>query len=222
MAIKKSTSKAKKTDDNAIVSLYMNSVLLHHAEPKNVYAFCKNNNIEEADFYSFYGSIEALKEDIWIKFYENTATNLLKDENFATYSNSNKLLSLYFTMFEVLTLNRSYVLYALKDTKNGLKTLQQLKGLRSNFKEFITKIVDEHEEPKNETIQRVTKPLYAEGAWIQFLFLLKFWIDDTSKDFEKTDILIEKSVKAVLAVLDTTQIESVLDLGKFLWKEKFN
>ncbi|HBK82510.1 MAG TPA: heat-shock protein, partial [Flavobacterium sp.] len=46
--------------------------------------------------------------------------------------------------------------------------------------------------------------------------------DDTSKDFEKTDILIEKSVKAVLAVLDTTQIESVLDLGKFLWKEKFN
>ncbi|HBK82509.1 MAG TPA: heat-shock protein, partial [Flavobacterium sp.] len=138
-----------------------------------MYAFCKNNNIEEADFYSFYGSIEALKEDIWIKFYENTATNLLKDENFATYSNSNKLLSLYFTMFEVLTLNRSYVLYALKDTKNGLKTLQQLKGLRSNFKEFITKIVDEHEEPKNETIQRVTKPLYAEGAWIQFLFLLK-------------------------------------------------
>ena len=75
---------------------------------------------------------------------------------------------------------------------------------------------------KNETIQKITKPLYAEGAWIQFLFLLKFWLDDTSKGFEKTDIMIEKSVKAVLDVLDTTPLESVIDLGKFIWKERFN
>lgn len=222
MPVKKSTSKAKKTDDNTIVSLYMDSVLSNDVEPKNVFVFCKENNITEADFYSFYGSLEALKEDIWVKFYENTASTLTKDENFSTYNNRNKLLSLYFTMFEVLTLNRSYVLYALKDTKEGLKSLKQLKGLRSSFKSFINQIIDEDEEPKNETIQRVTKPFYAEGAWIQFLLLLKFWMDDTSKGFEKTDVVIEKSVKAVLDVLDTTPLESVLDLGKFLWKERFN
>lgn len=222
MAVKKTTTKKKKIDDNAIVSLYMDSVLTNNAEPKNVFIFCKENEIEEADFYSFYGSIEALKEDIWIKFYENTASNLTKDENFASYSNRNKLLSLYFTMFEILTLNRSYVYYSLKESKNGLKTLKQLKGLRTHFKSFINQIIDENEEPKNGTIQKITKPIYAEGAWIQFLFLLKFWLDDTSKGFEKTDIMIEKSVKAVLDVLDTTPLESVIDLGKFIWKERFN
>jgi len=200
----------------------MDSVLSNNAEPKNVYIFCKDNDIEESDFYSFYGSIDALKEDIWIKLYENTASNLTKDENFASYSNRNKLLSLYFTMFEVLTLNRSYVYYTLKESKDGLKALKQLKGLRAHFKSFINQIIDENEEPKNEQIQKITKPLFAEGAWIQFLFLLKFWLDDTSKGFEKTDIMIEKSVKAVLDVLDTTPLESVIDLGKFIWKERFN
>lgn len=34
--------------------------------------------------------------------------------------------------------------------------------------------------------------------------------------------MIEKSVKAVLDVLDTTPLESVIDLGKFIWKERFN
>lgn len=222
MAVKKTTTKKKKIDDNAIVSLYMDSVLSHNAEPKNVYVFCKDNEIEESDFYGFYGSIDALKEDIWIKLYENTASNLTKDENFSSYSNINKLLSLYFTMFEILTLNRSYIYFSLKENKNGLKNLKQLKGLRTHFKSFINQIIDENEETKNETIQKITKPLYAEGAWIQFLFLLKFWLDDTSKGFEKTDIMIEKSVKAALDVLDTTPLESVIDLGKFIWKERFN
>jgi hypothetical protein len=52
------------------------------------------------------------------------------------------------------------------------------------------------------------------------LFLLKFWMDDTSKGFEKTDILIEKSVNTVVDLLDTKPLESLFDLGKFLWKEK--
>jgi len=41
---------------------------------------------------------------------------------------------------------------------------------------------------------KITKPVFAEGAWMQFLFILKFWIDNNSKGFEKTDIIIEKSV----------------------------
>lgn len=200
----------------------MDSVLTHHAEPKSIYLFCKENKIIESDFYNSYGSIEALKEDIWIKIYKNTAANLTADDKFEAYTNRNKLLSLYFTMFEVMTLNRSYIYFTLKENKNGLKNLKQLKGLRALFKGFINQIIDEDEDLKNEQIQRITKPLYAEGAWIQFMFLLKFWLDDTSKGFEKTDIMIEKSVKAVLDVLDTTPLESLIDLGKFIYKERFN
>ena len=54
------------------------------------------------------------------------------------------------------------------------------------------------------------------------IFLLKFWIEDASPDFEKTDVAIEKSVRTVFDLFDSTQFESVIDFGKFLWKEKFN
>jgi Tetracyclin repressor-like, C-terminal domain len=72
----------------------------------------------------------------------------------------------------------------------------------------------------NSRVAKVARPVFSEGAWIQFLFILKFWIDDTSKSFEKTDIIIEKSVNTVVDLLDTKPLESLFDLGKFLWKEK--
>jgi hypothetical protein len=120
----------------------------------------------------------------------------------------------------LLTLNRSYVLFSLKENKEGLKNLKNLKLFRTHFKDFIVNIIQSSSSDKNDRVARVTEPVFSEGAWIQMLFLLKFWMDDTSKGFEKTDILIEKSVNTVVDLLDTKPLESLFDLGKFLWKEK--
>lgn len=207
-------------DDNQIISLYMNDVLEHNEALKNVYTFCKKHSIEESDFYSFFGSLEAVKQAIWIKFFENAVANIEKEPAFESYSDKNKLLTLYFTLFEILTLNRSYVLFSLNENNQGIKNLKNLKGFRTHFKEFISSIIESNSSMVNDKVTKVTRPVFSEGAWIQFLFLLKFWMDDTSKSFEKTDILIEKSVNTVVDLLDTKPLESLFDLGKFLWKEK--
>ena len=34
--------------------------------------------------------------------------------------------------------------------------------------------------------------------------------------------MIEKSVKATFDLMDTTPLESLFDLGKFVWKDRFN
>jgi hypothetical protein len=49
---------------------------------------------------------------------------------------------------------------------------------------------------------------------------LKFWLDDSSPAFEKTDIYIEKSVKATFELMNIAPIDSLIDFGKFLFKEK--
>ena len=219
---KKKTSKTKLIDDNAIISMYMDYVLEKNEEPKNVYSFCKEHKIEETDFYKFFGSIDALKQDIWVKFFENAQASITKEDDFESYSDKNKLLTLYFTLFEILTLNRSFVLFSLKENKEGLKNLKSLKQFRNHFKDFIVTIIDSDTSLVNDKISKVTKPVFSEGAWIQFLFLLKFWMEDTSKEFEKTDVLIEKSVNTVVDLLNTKPLESLFDLGKFLWKEKMN
>jgi hypothetical protein len=221
-AVKKAAPKKKAIDDNQLIELYMNQVLQNTAEPKNVFVFCQENKIVESDFYAFYGSIEALKKDIWVKFFENVNNTIENDENYLSYSNKNKLLTLYFSLFEILTLNRSYVVFALKEDKNMLKNLQQLKDFRNHFKSFILDMIDTQSSEEDFKVNKIAKPLYVEGAWVEFLFLMKFWLDDTSKGFEKTDMMIEKAVKATFDVLDTTPIDSLIDLGKFVWKEKFN
>ena len=219
---KKTTTKKKAVTDDQIVSMYMDFVLQNNAEPKNVYLFCQEQKILESDFYSFYGSIDALKQDVWVKFFENVKNTIGSDENYLTYSNKNKLLTLYFSLTEILTLNRSYVVFALKEEKNMLKNLKQLKTFRNHFKSFIVDMMDTQTSEEDFKVNRIAKPLYVEGAWVEFLFIVKFWLDDTSKGFEKTDVMIEKAVKATFDVLDTTPLDSLLDFGKFVWKEKFN
>ena len=99
-----------------------------------------------------------------------------------------------------------------------IKNCIQLKDFRKNFKQFIESKI---ESPiKNEKIANFTTPVMSEGVWIQFLFILKFWLDDTSPNFEKTDILIEKSITTSSLFLDSKPLESLFDLAKFLFKEK--
>ncbi|MFN3753598.1 TetR family transcriptional regulator C-terminal domain-containing protein [Flavobacterium sp.] len=215
-------AKAKKDiiNDDYIIELFINDVLESNEEPKNAFVFCKKHEIEESDFYSFFGSLEVVKQNIWVKFLENAIATIEKEQEFQSYSDKNKLLTLYFTLFEILTLNRSYVLFSLKENKEGLKNLKNLKLFRNHFKEYIVDKIKSKPSEQFGKVAKVTEPVFSEGAWLQFLFILKFWMDDSSKSFEKTDVLIEKSVNTVVDLLDTKPLESLFDLGKFLWKEK--
>ena len=217
---KKASAKKTILDDHVIISNFMNDILVHNEEPKNIYIFCEKHAISEADFYSFFGSFDTLKQEIWVKFFENAIASIDKDEAYKNFTDKDKLLALYFTLFEIMNLNRSYILFTLKENKQGLKNLKFLKHFRNRFKEFIVDIIRQSATDGNEKFLKVSEPVFSEGAWIQFLFLLKFWMDDTSKGFEKTDVLIEKSVNTVVGLLDTKQLENLFDLGKFLWKER--
>jgi hypothetical protein len=45
-------------------------------------------------------------------------------------------------------------------------------------------------------------------------------MEDSSAGFEKTDVVIEKSVTTIFDVFENTPLDSLLDFGKFLYKEK--
>ena len=63
------------------------------------------------------------------------------------------------------------------------------------------------------------KPAFANAAWLQMLCIIRFWLKD-SNGFEKTDVIIEKSINTVFDLFETKPLDSLIDLGKFLWKEK--
>ncbi len=205
---------------DSIVSMYMNYRLDHSEKPKSVYQFAKDNGFEESLFYTFFGTLESVEKEVYKTFIQKTIELIQKDPAYADYDMKSKMLSFYFTFFEMLTANRSYVLLSLKEHKNQLKNLALLSTIRDDFKNYVLDIVTEDIRTQYERFQNIQEKAIQESSWLQFLLILKFWIDDESAAFEKTDIFIEKSVKAVYEVFDIAPIESIIDLGKFLFKEK--
>ncbi|MFI8380480.1 TetR/AcrR family transcriptional regulator [Leeuwenhoekiella sp. NPDC079379] len=211
-----------KLTKDLITTMYMEYVLEHGQRPASVFKFCKEHNIEEGTFYNFFGSFQGIREFIWVSFFDNTINVLHKNPAYSTYPNREKMLSFFYTFFEVLTENRSYVLYALHEQKDTLKSLGQLRDLRLKVRYYSGELIEEANDEKSSRLTKNPVSIFSEGAWLQTLFLMKYWMDDNSARFEKTDVAIEKSVNAIFDVFNTTPLESILDFGKFLFKENFS
>ncbi|SCY38305.1 DNA-binding transcriptional regulator, AcrR family [Nonlabens sp. Hel1_33_55] len=216
----KKTAKKKEINRQDVITAYMEYVLEHERTPKSVFKFAKENNMTEQEFYGFFGSFEGLRKEIWNTFFTMTMDVAHKSEDYHSFSNREKMLTFFYTFFELLTLNRSYVLFALQENQHMMSKMEQLKGLRKHVKSFAKELIQDRNENKSNILLERSETVYSEGAWVQMLFLLKFWMDDDSAGFEKTDMAIEKSVNTIFDVFDNTPLDAVFDFGKFLWKEK--
>ena len=215
-------AKKKNITKENVISFYMDYFLEHNKKPSSVYQFAKLNNFEEAEFYKYFTNFETIDETIFEVFFEQTLQLLQKSDEYESYDAKTKLLSFYYTFFEILTANRSFVVAVLHYDKNQLKNIKKLGLLRKHFKHFFQSLEIELLDLQQEKLMEIQEKSRSEMAWIQFGMLLKFWIDDTSSSFEKTDIFIEKSVNASFDLLDIKPLKSLFDLGKFMWKEKIS
>ena len=117
---------------------------------KNFQSFEDVLDIKEDEFYGFFGSFESLQQIIWNKFFDNSYGLMQKNKQYASMTNEEKMLTFFFTFFENLTLNRSYVLFIIKEHKYSLEGLMQLKGLRKKFKDFASKLIEERNDEKQQ------------------------------------------------------------------------
>lgn len=222
MATSKRPEKDKKLTREKLSSLYMSYVLEQGIAPLSIYKFCKLNKIEEEDFYNFYGSFDALEKGIWEQFFDHTMEVMSKSADYENFSAREKLLTYFFTFFEILTANRSYVLLTLSREKSPLKNLEQLSWLRRKVKDFAKELAEEENAQRPAASLNKSETIFSESVWLQQLFLLRFWKNDNSARFESTDVAIEKSVNTLFDLFDTTPLERVFDFGKFLWKENMS
>lgn len=203
-----------------IITKYMDIVLTTGKQPPSVYQFAKSLKIDEQKFYEHFGSFTHIEKEIYALFFDNSLSLLEKSDDFQQYAPKEKVLSLYFTLIETFTVNRSYLILNLEYEKNSLQSLSKLSTLKNKFTSYISSLNIDKLDFKQEQLQKFQDKGYEEIFWIQLLVIIKFWIEDDSKGFEQTDIFIEKSVKAIFDVINTQPAKSIMDLGKFLLKEK--
>ncbi|MEL7147846.1 MAG: TetR family transcriptional regulator C-terminal domain-containing protein [Bacteroidota bacterium] len=202
-----------------LIDYYMETVVNLEEESFTVEELGATYNFTPEAFYAHFEGFDQLNKVIFGIFIDNAIEVLSQNTDYEEFTKKDKLLSLYFTLFENLTLNRGFVLLVIKSYGLNLNALPLLSELRSSFMAFIDSLQIETIR-LSDTLESIQQKSLREGLWIQFLLTLKFWMSDDSPQCEKTDIFIEKSVNTGLELINTKSLYNVIDLGKFLYTEK--
>jgi hypothetical protein len=202
----------------SIKKAYIDYVLTQGEEPKSVYIFAKKNKMTEAEFYNHFGSFKALEQNIWAGVAQKTLDEIKGQEVWAQYSAREKALSYFYAFFELLKQQRSFTVYSVKKQPGGLSTPLVFAELREIFESFCTEILNEGLESGELSDRKFFSKRYKDALWVQFGFVLHFWINDSSTGFEKTDEAIEKGVNVTFDLFQRSPIDNLFEYGKFLAK----
>jgi hypothetical protein len=206
-----------------IISTYIKQCLETGKVPSNVYAFAKELGMEEKDFYTYFSSLEAVEMAIFQYWFEQVREQTEKSELYASYSAREKILAIYFAWIEALKGNRSFV-KMLFDRKQDHFPMPKfpnfLKLLRHDFIEWANSITNQAIGSKEIEDRKFLSEKYKDGLWMNFFFVMNFWLKDDSPNFEKTDVAIEKSVNLAFDLMGKSPLDSLFDFGKFIFQNK--
>lgn len=202
----------------SIQKAYIDHVLTEGAEPKSVYIFAKKQKMTEAEFYNYFGSFQALEQNIWADVAQKTITEIKAQEVWPEYSAREKALSYFYAFFELLKQQRSFAVYSVKKQPRMLSTPPVFADLRTIFENFCNEILNEGLESGELSDRKFFSKRYKDALWVQFGFVLHFWINDSSAGFEKTDEAIEKGVNVTFDLFQRSPIDNLFEYGKFLAK----
>ncbi|GAB3956224.1 hypothetical protein GCM10028805_45400 [Spirosoma harenae] len=214
---------------------YTEYVLEHGKQPISVFQFTKKLKLSEGDFYNEYTSFDAIEADIWLTFFSEAKRTIETDATYSAYSVREKLLAFYYTWIELLKAQRSFAVYSF-ERLNGMG--QSIRGMgghgawraiqkstvlgpfKEAFFDFARDLLAEGRESKEVEPRPFITDRYPNALWGQTLYLLDFWIRDVSKNFEKTDSAIEKTVNTAFDLIGRSPLDSLLDLAKFMYQNK--
>jgi len=202
----------------SIKKAYIDYVLTEGHQPKSVYIFAKKNKMTEVEFYQFFGSFDAIEQNIWTGLAQDTLTEIKAQEVWPEYSSREKALSFFYAFFELIKGSRSFAVYSINNQPKGFATPRVFEGLKELYENFAETIINEGIESGELADRKFFSKKYKDALWIQFVFVLNFWINDSSAGFEKTDEAIEKGVNVTFDLFQRSPIDNLLEYGKFLAK----
>lgn len=204
-------------DKKTIRDAYKTYWLENGKRPVSVFTFCQQLGIAETAFYDQYSSFDAIEKDLWRAFFTDATDKLKEDETYQAYSSREKLLTFYFLWVQTLRENRSYILQQRDSFRVPGLHLDKLETFRLAFYDYVRELIKEGYQTGEIKERKYISDQYVHGFWMQALFVLRYWTNDDSANFEMTDAAIEKAVNLSFQLISTNTIDSLLDFGKFMF-----
>jgi hypothetical protein len=197
---------------------YIEYVLNHGEQPKTVYLFAKENGLAEEEFYNYFGSFESIEQGIWTALVTQTIAEIKAQEVWSQYSSREKALSFFYSFIELLKSKRSFAAFSLRNAEKSIGTRRLFQGLKIEFETLSAEIIQEGIESGELLDRPFFAGKYKDALWVQFGYILNFWLKDTSAGFDKTDEAIEKGVNVTYNFFQRSPVDDLIDYGKFLVK----
>ena len=203
-----------------IKNAYIDYVLENGHAPASIFKFVKELKLSEDVFYDHFNSFGNIERTIWKDLFDDTVKTIQDEEVWDDYSVREKMLAFYFTLVEKMKATRSFILQTIPKTNKPDMNPDHLNLVKDGFKEFVNELLLEARETEEVTDRPVIGKRYGDGLWLQFLFVVGFWIKDDSIAFEKTDAAIEKAVNLSFDLMSKGPLDAMLDFGKFLYQNR--
>lgn len=204
----------------AWIEEYKRFVLQENKTPRSVYELTHFVDVDEESFYEVFGGLNALSQRIWSEYFERTTERLTSESVYLDYGVREKLLAFYFTLLVVLKGDRSFIKIIMKEGLLPDWSPPSLDTFRKQYSAFVKGLVGEGKETGEIADRMFISNQYDKPLWLQFLFILNFWLRDESLNFEKTDAAIEKSVNLSLDLMGKSPLDSLTDFAKFLYQSR--
>lgn len=199
---------------------YLQFVAEQKTRPTSIFALAQHLGTEKETLLKHYKTIAALEADIWNGILEETLQRLNAEPAYAEYVARERLLAFYYTLLEVIKPYRHYINLAPLSTSILHFGADVLVSFKKGFLDYTQGIVNLGLETGEVEQRTFVTDKYKEALWAQCLFILNFWTKDTSEDFQKTDEAVERSVNLSLDLMARGPIDSLIEFGQFLFKNR--
>ena len=130
-------ARKRKITQEDIIDFYMDTVVKNQGKPSSIESFCQDLNYDPELFYEHFNSFEELDKTIFKTLINISIATLAETPDFVSFSKKDKLLSLYYTLFENFTLNRDFIFLTIKGYGLSLNAISLFNDLKESFGSFI-------------------------------------------------------------------------------------
>jgi len=203
-----------------IIEKYIEYTSKHKKRPESIAHFMqKSLGDSEKTFREYFKSFGDLEQAVWEEQLKTTISQMKSEPVYYEYSVREKLLALYFTLFEVMKESRNLGVYTLSVYNWWNNDYAVLNRFKVVFEDFVSELLHEGLQTQELTERPMITDQYDTVFWWQMLFLLDYWKDDQSKDLENTDAAVEKSVNLLIDLLGENVMDATFDFVKFIFQK---
>lgn len=196
--------------EEKIIEAYKEMVIKGDSEI-NPFTLSQKVGLAEKDFFQYFSSVDDIGRKIWVNLCDSVMLELNQSELYSSYPSRQKILSYFFTFFEIARTERTFITRTVhKDRLVG--------AYAKKFKEVALDVIQEG--IATEDIQeRFYSSYYPDIVWNLHFSLLQYWVNDDSENFVETEKAIEIYSKVPLEIMGPNIFDSIFDSVKFSIKQ---